>query len=234
MSAAFRRALLVALLLDPTTASEDAENCPWLSQNTEADNVLGCADGTTCNAMLEGWECCSSRGGRELCPPNLPNMCAPENACAGGSDYCCEEVCPAEEGGIRSCTSPDGQVLHGADFSDLECSGDITRSWHVEDYPTSATTAEESGCIGPLEAAWFEGEWSIMGEYCDFSSEPPMLRGTWYGSGDCSTEPQQYAHVADGSCVTHDSHSSKFNCVLQSDVPPPPPPHPQPACLPSQ
>ena len=113
MSAAFRRALLVALLLDPTTASEDAENCPWLSQNTEADNVLGCADGTTCNAMLEGWECCSSRGGRELCPPNLPNMCAPANACAGGSDYCCEEDCPAEEGGIRPCTRGVGGAAMG-------------------------------------------------------------------------------------------------------------------------
>ena len=111
---AFRRALLVALLLDPTTASEDAENCPWLSQNTEADNVLGCADGTTCNAMLEGWECCSSRGGRELCPPNLPNMCAPANACAGGSDYCCEEDCPAEEGGIRPCTRGGGGADMGA------------------------------------------------------------------------------------------------------------------------
>ena len=104
-------------------------------------------------------------------------------------------------------------TLYGSDFSDLECSGDVTRSFHVEDYPASAATAAASGCIGPLESAWHEGEWSIMGEYCDFSSEPPMLRGTWYGSRDCSSEAHRYDLVADGSCVTHDSHSSKYNCV---------------------
>ena len=93
------RALFVALLLDPTTASEDTENCPWLSRNTGAEHVLGCADGTMCNGMHEGWECCSGRGGREVCPPNLPNMCAGAQRCGGG-DYCCEETC---EAGIRPC-----------------------------------------------------------------------------------------------------------------------------------
>ena len=32
-------------------------------------------------------------GRRAKCPPNFPNMCANENACADGKDYCCEQDC---------------------------------------------------------------------------------------------------------------------------------------------
>ncbi len=72
------------------------EDCPWLTRTN--DDSYGCNDGSTCTAHT----CCNERGGRAKCPLGSPLMCAQPNACASGSDYCCEINCDVY-GGIRQC-----------------------------------------------------------------------------------------------------------------------------------
>lgn len=79
--------------------------CPWL-ENTDADFIVGCADGATCNATEAGWGCCVPHGGRAMCPPNYKYMCAQDNRCGGGKDFCCApslEGCAGASGGPRLC-----------------------------------------------------------------------------------------------------------------------------------
>ena len=81
-----------------------ASTCPW-STPTSHDNVLQCNDGTYCNGLNDGWDCCNIHGMRKQCPKNYPAMCAKTN-CAWG-DYCCytEDHCVAKLGGLRSCNA---------------------------------------------------------------------------------------------------------------------------------
>jgi hypothetical protein len=77
------------------TRTSDAWKCgvPSAVQNalrptTSVDDMLGCADGSTCMATgphadaacrdgpTQCWDCCESRGGRARCPPNWPLRCA--------------------------------------------------------------------------------------------------------------------------------------------------------------
>lgn len=78
--------------------------CSW-AKHTTADFILGCGDGTTCNATKDGWGCCGAHGKRAMCPPNLPNMCANDNDCGGATDHCCEVDCfgHGPSGGNRVC-----------------------------------------------------------------------------------------------------------------------------------
>jgi hypothetical protein len=52
---------------------------PWqvgcMTPTTSADPML-CANGETCDAVTDGWGCCSSKGGRVTGSPNYPFMCA--------------------------------------------------------------------------------------------------------------------------------------------------------------
>ena len=77
--------------------------CPWLSP-TDEDDKLECGDGTLCYPVtdLAGWSCCNDHEGRAKCPLNYPYMCAQEDGCAGGQDYCCETSCNYY-GGYRLC-----------------------------------------------------------------------------------------------------------------------------------
>ena len=68
------------------TAASYLEPMHGRASNTAHDDQLQCGDGTLCY----GWSCCRDKGGRERCPPNLPNMCAQENACDEGTTFCCE------------------------------------------------------------------------------------------------------------------------------------------------
>lgn len=77
-------------------------NCPWLKSNTGSIDVIGCSDGTMCNASLSSWLCCGVYE-RTLCPLNLPRMC--ENTTCGNGHHCCEEDC-SEYGGDRHCYTP--------------------------------------------------------------------------------------------------------------------------------
>jgi len=64
------------------------EKCPWLENVTSEKNVLKCMDGSYCNGKHESWSCCNDRGGRMMCPYNLPYMCD-DKSCGGGQAYCC-------------------------------------------------------------------------------------------------------------------------------------------------
>ena len=98
-----------------TTAAPRAE-CPWIDLGpTDGNNLLGCFDGSFCNGSDEGWSCCNERGGRARCPRNLPNMCFVPNECGGGTDYCCEGDCMADNGVTnRPCPAEPPYISGGA------------------------------------------------------------------------------------------------------------------------
>ncbi|KAK3260061.1 hypothetical protein CYMTET_30967 [Cymbomonas tetramitiformis] len=72
------------------TESYVEDECPWLNSTTEI-RLLLCNDGTNCKTDIEGWSCCTERGGRAKCPLEMPVMCAKANECSDGTDYCCDE-----------------------------------------------------------------------------------------------------------------------------------------------
>jgi len=76
-------------------------SCPW-QQHSGEDNVLECGDGTRCNALTEGWNCCGRRQDRQKCPKNFPEMCNNQE-CSG--DYCCSTAggCDQLGHGRRPC-----------------------------------------------------------------------------------------------------------------------------------
>ena len=80
------------------------EDCPWLTSTN--DDSMGCNDGSTCTPAFT---CCNERGGRAKCPLDSPLMCAQPNACASGTDYCCEPNTCDAYGGIRQC----GELISG-------------------------------------------------------------------------------------------------------------------------
>lgn len=89
---------------DSTTSRLQDRSCPWLQQtNGEA---LHCMDGSYCVPRLEGWSCCSERGGRERCPASHPVMCnnkkCYDDHCCGAFPFACghngPRGCPALNG----------------------------------------------------------------------------------------------------------------------------------------
>jgi hypothetical protein len=86
------------------TAPTAVPKCSWVTP-TDQNYVFQCNDGTFCNAIASGWNCCGKRQGRAKCPKNMPLMCAAEKACASRSDYCCERDC-SYYGGLRKCALP--------------------------------------------------------------------------------------------------------------------------------
>jgi hypothetical protein len=59
-----------------------------------------------CDVNLQGWACCSERGGRAKCPAMFPFMCGDPTSGVGGTDYSCQpvaELCDDSKGGIRKC-----------------------------------------------------------------------------------------------------------------------------------
>ncbi|KAK3259861.1 hypothetical protein CYMTET_31157 [Cymbomonas tetramitiformis] len=79
------------------------EECGWVNHSGYRDE-LRCMDGHLCAVWTtdESWSCCNEHGGRYQCPPNYPFMCARDNTCAGGTDYCCESDC-SKKGLNRPC-----------------------------------------------------------------------------------------------------------------------------------
>ena len=65
--------------------------CEWSGKNTGTDDLLKCRDGSYCNVVTDGWNCCACRGnhpshqGIAVCPKNYPYMCN-DHTCGGGSD----------------------------------------------------------------------------------------------------------------------------------------------------
>jgi len=78
-------------------------NSDGTPKTTDIDDVLECADGTQCNGDKEGWACCDGNGGRAVCPPNWPNMCASPSGSPSGTDYSCQKNCKEIHDGNRPC-----------------------------------------------------------------------------------------------------------------------------------
>ncbi|CAD7965313.1 unnamed protein product [Amoebophrya sp. A120] len=95
------------------------KNCPFLTLQNEVRTTtneyeMECNDGTVQNPHSsskeqEDWanaDACVSHGGRARCPLGH-GMCAYDNDCAGGKDFCCmlpaETGCNEGHGGVRKC-----------------------------------------------------------------------------------------------------------------------------------
>ena len=76
--------------------------CPWLSGGS-GDGDLVCFDGSRCTPLLEGWDCCTCRGGRAQCVAAYPFMCE-GLTCGGGTSHCCTNL-PLDtcQQGLRVC-----------------------------------------------------------------------------------------------------------------------------------
>jgi len=78
---------------DVTAIFEESEgsSCSWEQGVVPEEDMFECNDGFRCSASGGAWDCCNGHGGRARCPVNNPVMCARPNACAGGTDYCCDD-----------------------------------------------------------------------------------------------------------------------------------------------
>ena len=75
--------------------------CPWLAGPVVSLDSFECADGSSCDKLLDGWDCCDCRGGISRCPSSSPHMCTT----GFGSRQ--TFVCTPEECSIpRACPSP--------------------------------------------------------------------------------------------------------------------------------
>ena len=89
----------------PTPPAFPLDSCPWVHNASSGKaNVLVCFDGTCCDLMADGADCCACRGGRALCPSNIPAMCE-STQCGGGFEHCCSINCDELMGGPRGCSS---------------------------------------------------------------------------------------------------------------------------------
>ena len=77
------------------------------------------------------------------------------------------------------------------DFATDDCTGPTSREFTIP-HLTSPT----GSCVP------FIGGASLHNEYCDMSSDPPRLKGTYYpGRGCTGSGAQPYSHAADGTCT---------------------------------
>lgn len=136
-------------MLDPIAQQmgRTAPACPW-STPTSHDNVLQCNDGTYCNGLMDGWDCCNIHGMRKQCPKNYPAMCAKTN-CAWG-DYCCytEDHCVSKLGGLRTCNATVNECVYVSGL-DHPKNGRYTKSGNIyrNDYGNTVTVRPNAnGC----------------------------------------------------------------------------------------
>jgi hypothetical protein len=91
----------------PQPPAFPAGSCPWLHGETSGqDYVMVCRDGTrfgigqSCHGAVG--DCCTTRGYRWVCPPNVPVLCAagnPIGPCGGSAN----ESCCVSAGGGAPC-----------------------------------------------------------------------------------------------------------------------------------
>lgn len=60
----------------PAPPPQSPPRCPWEAGTNGKSYDLECADGSHCNDILDGIECCDCRGGPVRCPDLAPNMCS--------------------------------------------------------------------------------------------------------------------------------------------------------------
>ena len=145
-------------------------------------------------------ECAEGLGGA-ITSLNASELCSP--ACMTALDIATNSSCEAAVQGTPLAEPPQVQ-FYGGDYESHDCWMGEPVEWHLEPYPSSAESADYSCSVPPNS----DGSWALKGEYCDFSVEPPMLRGNYFMSDDCSTEAIPYSLVADGSCVNHNADAT--------------------------
>ena len=118
---------------------------------------------------------------------------------------------PAEIGSGESFAG-DQPPMSWESYDTPDCSGEPTWTWAEPTFPTDAASAPY--CHG-IDGGAIQFEW------CDYSEEPPKLRGIYFAgisdcpSSDCSNiysncSGEEYAHAADGSCVVDGMVSRSF------------------------
>ena len=161
--------------------------CPWLFDTSHEEyhyTCFGSEEGGGGDAYVgavappprvvcRGASCCVKYGGRALCPPTSPNMCATPDACAGGTDFCCESSDCTQSGGLRPCylnVTALGPTASANDVAEnaAAASGD---GGVLRLNPPSARTrlAKTNGCIDKRYFLWhigFTGERNKIYNFC--------------------------------------------------------------------
>ena len=115
----------------------EERECPWFGTSTDGEYTMQCSDGSKCDVLADGWNCCTHHGGRAVCPASTPFMCV-DRSC-GDNDYCCatQAHCELYRGGVRTCRGePDPRLV--------AISSTSTRVVSTTPEPIS-TTADDDG-----------------------------------------------------------------------------------------
>jgi len=114
-----------------------AQDCGFLLP-TENNDELECVDGSVCNGIQDGWDCCSTRGNRAKCPPNKPIMCDDPNGCSGS--YCCEYDCTLRNNMLpRVCPGYCGSLEKRPCKKDFRCSWNRQNKGSCDDLGLACT-----------------------------------------------------------------------------------------------
>ena len=150
------------------------EQCPWLFDTSHEEYAYTCfGDNHTGDdevrmpaIVCRGASCCSKHGGRALCPPTSPNMCATPNACAADTDFCCEASDCSENGGLRPCVL---NLTRLAPSATAAASGEAGGTLNLEPPPVRTRIGKGNGCIDERYFLWhvgFTGERNKIYNFC--------------------------------------------------------------------
>lgn len=106
------------------------------------------------------------------------------------------------------------------DYASADCTGDVRRTFTVDGIATEPEEADSASCLKGSD----EETWSYWGEWCDFSSATPRLRGELFQeSSSCQGASVSYkngvGYVADGQyCETFPNGGSGIiHCQQDND-----------------
>ena len=85
----------------PPPPQVPGDACPWLHGSSNVTEHRLCFDGTYCNVVKHGFDCCVCRGGTAACPPASPHLCE----ITGHADhhYCVSDTFHCGDEGLRHC-----------------------------------------------------------------------------------------------------------------------------------
>ena len=160
------------MTLTEIVANSHAEQRP----TTDEDDKLQCHNGEFCfgagpQADPAGWACCAERGGRAMCPPNWPIMCAQGGDLAdrggyslnpGVSDGWCwdsPEKCDGAGGVAHLDACPSGKWCFEIALQEAPC----LDQWHVDE--TVNWMVLEEGSFNSDDGAHFQvGKLQVVGD----------------------------------------------------------------------